>query len=952
MKKFFLISLLIFVFLIMFFSKCNSETFSNLGNNQILWDGKMTTPNTVINNLKKEWANCGFNGFDLKPNDLSIINSKKRLIELLPSTNMIGQLDYEKIKCFVNKYDPENYVVISKTITNVPKILKPRNIIIVNNMLYQSTPFGVLKYQVSRLSNLNKNSSLNASIESSIINQHNIFNSSNHPVYIINGKLLQKRNNKIFDLQNNDEYIFKNINNKIELVNKKQSNRRSLMKISKPRLPFRRPSPSFPIRRPSPRLPIRRPSPKNLANLSWFKKNKTRERMSDVSEQYNLEEMSDVEDYNLEEMSDVSEQYNLEEMSDVEDYNLEEMSDVEDYNLEEMSDVEDYNLEEMSDVEDYNLEEMSNNMMGLNNFLPIVKILPGQKLEDIKKAAKALADKRLVQTTIMKAKEQATIDIKNAIDRLKINPNDLIAKKAVVDANKKLADIRKAASQIIRKGSNTIKNDLIKAKMEVKNALNKLKNNPNDPMLKKILEDSNKKLAEIRKEASEIFKKGSNAVKNNLRFATIEAKIARDYLRNNPNDAKAKKAVEDANKKLTDIRKAASQIIRKGSNAVKNNLRLAMIKAKKARDYLRNNPNDAKAKKAVGDANKKLADIRKAASQIIRKGSNAVKNNLRLAMIEAKKARDYLRNNPNDAKAKKAVRDANKKLTDIRKAASQIIRNAVKNNLRLATIKAKKARDYLRNNPNDAKAKKAVKDANKKLAEIRKKSTEMAKKARENAAKLLVQNTMIKKLQKAEREAKIAMNFLNKNPKDPRAKKLADEANKKYQQAKKSTNRLINKLVNSKSISIQQKNELSIKISEIDLNKLLDNLVSVMDYDGVVYICQSDSVRPLSNWATKLNEMMNKNKLTLLTVIPHFYYLDNKFNYVLIFVFNDDFCVILNKENLSQIMDVKSVLGISFSQNIPDKINCDDLKVILEQMTRGNVISVNKSKSLLKRYKC
>jgi len=320
----------------MFFSKCNSETFSNLGNNQILWDGKMTTPNTVINNLKKEWANCGFNGFDLKPNDLSIINSKKRLIELLPSTNMIGQLDYEKIKCFVNKYDPENYVVISKTITNVPKILKPRNIIIVNNMLYQSTPFGVLKYQVSRLSNLNKNSSLNASIESSIINQHNIFNSSNHPVYIINGKLLQKRNNKIFDLQNNDEYIFKNINNKIELVNKKQSNRRSLMKISKPRLPFRRPSPRLPIRRPSPRLPIRRPSPrlpirrpspKNLANISWFRKNKTRERMSDV-EDYNLEEMSDVEDYNLEEMSDV-EDYNLEEMSDVEDYNLEEMSDVE-----------------------------------------------------------------------------------------------------------------------------------------------------------------------------------------------------------------------------------------------------------------------------------------------------------------------------------------------------------------------------------------------------------------------------------------------------------------------------------------------------------------------------------------------------------------------------------------------------------------------------------------------
>jgi hypothetical protein len=463
------------------------------------------------------------------------------------------------------------------------------------------------------------------------------------------------------------------------------------------------------------------------------------------------------------------------------------MSDVEDYNLEEMSDVEDYNLEEMSDVEDYNLEEMSNNRIGLGNFLPIVKIQPGQKLEDIKKAAKALADKRLVQTTIMKAKEQANIEIKNAIDRLKINPNDPIAKQAVKEANKKLVEIRKAAREIIKKGSNTIKNDLIRANMEVKNALNKLKNNPND----------------------------------------------------------------------------------------------------------------AKAKKAVEDANKKLAESRKSASKIIRKGSDAVKNNLRLAMVEAKKARDYLRNNPNDAKARKAVEDANKK-----------------------------------------------------LAESRKKSTEMAKKAKENAAKLLVQNTMIKDLQKAERAAKNAMDFFNKNPKDPRAKKLADEANKKYQQAKQLTNSLINKLVDNKSISKQHKNELSIKINEIDLNKLSDNLVSVMDYDGVVYICQRDSVRPLSIWATKLNEMINKNKFSLLTVIPHYYYLDSKFNYVLIFVFNDDFCVILNKENLSQVLDVKSVLGISFNQNVPDKINCDDLKVILEQMTRGNVISANKSKSLLKRYKC
>jgi len=336
-----------------------------------------------------------------------------------------------------------------------------------------------LKYQVSRLSNLIKNTSLNASIESSIINQYNNFNTSNHPIYILNSKLLQKRNNKIFDLQNNDEYIFKNINNKIKIVNKNSL--------------IRRPSLKLPIRRPSPWFNFKISNPNNI----WFRKNKTKERMSDVNQEYNI-------------------------------------------------------------------EEMSNNHKNLLNILPIVKILPGQKLEDIKKAAKILANKRLYQTSIIK------------------NQKAQILKKAKISNLKKI--------------------------------------------------------------------------------------------------------------------------------------------------------------------------------------------------------------------------------------------------------------------------------------------------------------------------------FIKKN--------------------------------------------------EIDLNKLLDNLVSVMDYDGVVYICQRNSVRPLSNWATKLNEIIKKNKFNLLTVIPHFYYLDNKFNHVLIFVFDDDFCVILNKENLSPVLDVKSVIGVSFNKNIPDKLNCDDLKVILEQMTRGNVISANKSKLLLKRYKC
>ena len=329
--------------------------------------------------------------------------------------------------------------------------------------------------------------------------------------------------------------------------------------------------------------------------------------------------------------------------------------------------------------------------------------------------------------------------------------------------------------------------------------------------------------------------------------------------------------------------------------------------------------------------------------------------------MNLKIARDFLRNNPNDPKAKKALDEAKKKLDQLKKLSKGLVKKmnlnrrkfgSMKNNINKAKLAVQKAREYLKNNPNDPKAKKALEEARKKLAQVKKSFLVMNKKVKENAAKLLVQSTIIKDLEKAKADAKIAMDFANKNPKDPQARKLADMANKKYEEAKNLANSLINKLVNSKEISKENKNELSIKINEIDLNKLLDNIVSVMDYDGVMYICQQNSVRPLSLWAIKLNDIIKNNKFTLLTVIPHYYYLNNKFVYTLIFVFNDDFCVVLNQENLSQILDIKSVLGISFNPNVPDRINCDDLKVILEQMTRANVISNNKYKSIMKRYKC
>ena len=212
--------LLILIVIIIIYKCLNYESFTNSTNSTFIWENKVSTIPNVINKLKEDWSLCGFNDFELLNSDLQVITSRKRLIELLPITKLLPKLTYNQIKCFVSKFDPENYLIINKTITNVPKILRPKNIIIVNNMLYQSTPYGVMKYKIPKYTNINE-SSLNASIEFGLLNDYNMYNFTNDTIFHIDGKAIQQRNNKFIDIKNNDEIELSNINQKIQLLNKK-----------------------------------------------------------------------------------------------------------------------------------------------------------------------------------------------------------------------------------------------------------------------------------------------------------------------------------------------------------------------------------------------------------------------------------------------------------------------------------------------------------------------------------------------------------------------------------------------------------------------------------------------------------------------------------------------------------------------------------------------------------
>ena len=234
MKKIVLICILILLIAVIVLNDCRNEGFANdetvqeLNQSEIkevIWENKLLKLEDVVKKLKNALYECGVSDLMLEKTDFTVIDSRKRLIELLPVTKLLDKVNYNQIQCFVSKFDPENYLVISKYIANVPKILRPKNIIIVNNILYNSTPYGVVKYIIPSLSDYIGLDSLNASIECGILNDFNTYNMTSDPIFHLEGKIIQKRENKFIDIKNNDNYEITDINDKIEFLNRKIINK-------------------------------------------------------------------------------------------------------------------------------------------------------------------------------------------------------------------------------------------------------------------------------------------------------------------------------------------------------------------------------------------------------------------------------------------------------------------------------------------------------------------------------------------------------------------------------------------------------------------------------------------------------------------------------------------------------------------------------------------------------
>ena len=678
MKKIVLICILILLITVIVLNNCNSEGFTNdeskqeisqLEIKEVIWENKLLKIDDVIQKLKKSLNECGVNDLTLEKTDFTVIDSRKKLIELLPVTKLLDKLNYDQIQCFVSKFDPENYLVISKTITTVPKILRPKNIVIVNNILYNSTPYGVVKYKIPLLSEFMGLDSLNASIECGILNDFNTYNMTTDPIFHLEGRIIQKRGNQFIDIKNNDYYEITDINNKIELLNTKIINNIQTEKTQNVQV-----------------------------------QNKIVEENKIISEQIKLFAESKV----IEKMVDVG---------------------------------------GLIELKIENPQQLK--VIDTKTFIPVVR-------------------------TAAKAEE-------------KVMPSVIIDGK-IVSAETVIQEIK----QEMKNKGIPISEEEIKKKLVKINAIS-------EESIQEIKQEMISKGIPISEEAikQEMISKG---------IPISEEAIKQELVKIN--------AISEAS-----IQVIKQEMISKGIPVSEEAIKQELVKIN-----------------AISEAY-----IQEIKQEMINKGIPISEEAIKKELV---------------------------KINTISEASIQEIKQ------------------------------------------------EMISKGIPISEEAIKQE-----LQQISEEDKI------------NAFKLAKLKALEESKSKLSSTPIIQK-------------------SDVDVEKLTNNLVSIFEYDGIIYMAEPSTVRPSSSWAIKVNELLTKNKLSIKGVIPHFYHKNNVFNYKLIFVLSDDFYIWVNKENVSGILDIKKDWNITFNPNIPDTLPCDELKVILEQMEKANILSREKSETIIKNYRC
>ena len=397
-------------------------------------------------------------------------------------------------------------------------------------------------------------------------------------------------------------------------------------------------------------------------------------------------------------------------------------------------------------------------------------------------------------------------------DLLKQNPNDAEVQKLLANIGAKKVEAARDRQNKLNAAEDSINSGNYDQAISALNQI--LRNNPNDAEARKLLEEANAKKEQARKDAAEKDRQNKLAqAKNNINNGNYDQAISalNQILRSNPNDAEARKLLEEANAKKEQARKDAAEKDRQNKLAqAKNNINNGnydqAISA--LNQILRNNPNDAEARKLLEEANAKKEQARKDAAEKDRQNKlNAAKNNINSGNYDQaiNTLNQILRSNPNDAEARKLLEEANAKKEQARKDAAEKDRqnklaqarnsiDAGKYDQAISTLNG-----LLRTNPNDTEAGKLLEEAKAK----KEAGDKAAAAAKERQNKLAQARNLINK-EDYDGAMAIAQDLLKNNPNDTDARQLLEEAGRKKTQS--AANKARQEKINRASALINSRN--------------------------------------------------------------------------------------------------------------------------------------------------
>ena len=381
---------------------------------------------------------------------------------------------------------------------------------------------------------------------------------------------------------------------------------------------------------------------------------------------------------------------------------------------------------------------------------------------------------------------------------MKTDPNDAEAKKMLEEAQGKKAEAEAAAAEKARQDKLAQARNLIdtgKYSQAITTLNGLLKTNPNDAEAKKLLDEAQKKLDEENKAKKEAAEKAA-AEKKAAAEAAAAKKAAEEKAKKEAAEKAAaeKKATEEAAAKKAAEEKAKQEAAEKARQDKLDQARQNVDKGnydqtiKSLNELLKANPNDAEAKKLLEEAQKKQEEAKKAAADAARqKALDQAKQ-----YIEQEKyaqaistLNGLLKTNPDDAEAKKLLEEAQKKQAEANANAAEKARQDRLNQAKTNIDSGKYAQaisilnGLLKTNPNDAEAKKLLEEAQNKKAEADAAAAEKARQDKLNQAKANIDSG------KYAQAISILNGLLKTNPNDAEAKKLLEEAQKKQAEENK-----------------------------------------------------------------------------------------------------------------------------------------------------------------------